>query len=104
MPRASSDALENLSKETPRQVSFGELQGETPGMPDEAATRLEQPLLETRERPVLDSDGQHQPTQEIVQVVGDDAQEQPHLVGSKPVTGEASPVGGRLALSSTQWD
>src|SRR6266852_6115536 len=48
MPRESLDALENLTKEASRQVALGELQGEVPGMPDEASARLEQPLLETR--------------------------------------------------------
>ena len=61
MPRESLDALENLPKETPRQVAFGELQVEVPGMPNEAPARLEQPLLETREGPALDGDGQNEP-------------------------------------------
>src|SRR5436309_2502086 len=52
-PRESLDALENLTKEVPRQVAFGELQGEVPSMPDEASARPEQPLLEAREGPVL---------------------------------------------------
>ena len=37
MPRESSDAQENLPNEIPRQVAFGELQSEVPGMPDEQA-------------------------------------------------------------------
>ena len=35
MPREPLDALENLPKEAPRQVAFGELQGEVSGMSDE---------------------------------------------------------------------
>jgi hypothetical protein len=50
--------LENLTKEVPRQGAFGELQGEVPGMPDEASARPEQPLLEARHGPVLDGDQQ----------------------------------------------
>jgi hypothetical protein len=46
----------------------------------------------------VDRDGQHQPTQEIAEVVGDHAEEQPHLVGPEAVTGKASPVGGGLAF------
>jgi hypothetical protein len=42
VPRAPFDALENLSKEAPRQVAFGELQDEVPGMADQAPTGLEQ--------------------------------------------------------------
>ncbi len=37
MPPESLEALENLTKEGPCQVAFGELQGEVPGMPDEAS-------------------------------------------------------------------
>src|SRR5260370_42386076 len=45
IPWEPLDALENLPKETSRQVAFGELQGEVPGLSDEASARLEQPLL-----------------------------------------------------------
>src|SRR5712691_6185270 len=76
-PRESLDALENLTKEVPRQVASGELQGEVPGMPDEASARPEQPLLEAREGPTLDGDRQDQPTQQIAEVVGDHPEEQP---------------------------
>jgi hypothetical protein len=85
MPRESLDALENLTKEASRQVALGELQGEVPGMPDEASARLEQPLLEAREGPALDGDGQNQPAQQIAEIVGDDPQEQPHLIGPEAV-------------------
>jgi hypothetical protein len=37
VPREPLDPLENLPKEAPRQVAFGELQGEVPGMPDQGA-------------------------------------------------------------------
>jgi hypothetical protein len=61
MPRQSLDAPEDLPKQAVRQVTFGKLQGEVPGMPDEASARLEQPLLEAREGPALDGDRQNQP-------------------------------------------
>jgi len=61
MSCARLDALKNLTKEVPRQVAFGKLQGEVPGMPDEASARPEQPLLEAREEPALDGDRQDQP-------------------------------------------
>jgi hypothetical protein len=67
-------------------------------MPDEPPTRLKQPLLETRERPALDGDGQDEPTQQIAEVIGGDAEQQADLVGPEPVTGEPSPVGGGLSL------
>jgi hypothetical protein len=49
MPRDSLDALENLPKEAPGQVAFGELEEEGPYMPDEVPAGLEQPPLQTRE-------------------------------------------------------
>src|SRR5262249_5829674 len=98
MPGEPLDAPENLPKEAARQVAFGKLQGEVPSMADEASPRLEQPLLETREGPALDGDGQGEPSQQIAEVVGDHAEKQPHLVGPEAVTGQPGPVGGRLAL------
>jgi hypothetical protein len=98
MPRESSDALENLPKATPRQVAFGKLQSEVPGMPDEAAAPLEEPLLKACQRPTLNGWRQDAPSQKIAEVVCDDPEEQSHLVGTKAVAGEPSPVGGGLAL------
>jgi hypothetical protein len=90
MPREPLDALENLPKEASRQVAFGELRGEVPGMPDEASARLEQPLLETRQGPALDGDGQAESTQQIAEVVvGDDAQDQADLVSPEPMKSAA---------------
>ena len=48
---------------------------EVPRMPDQATTGLEEPLLETRQRPALNSQGQDQSAQEIAEVVGDDPEE-----------------------------
>src|SRR2546427_2377898 len=67
-------------------------------MSDEAPAGFEEPLLETRQGPVLDSHGENESAQEIAEVVGDHPEEQPHLIGPEPVTGEAGPVGGGLAL------
>jgi hypothetical protein len=50
VPREPLDAPENLPKEASRQVSFGELHGEVPGMPDEPCAGLEEPLLIDRRR------------------------------------------------------
>jgi|SRR2546425_7945914 len=79
-------------------ASFRRAQREVPGMSDEAPAGLEQPLLQARQRPVLDGERQDQPAQQIAKVVGDHPEEQPDLVGSEAVTGEARPVGGDLAL------
>ena len=67
-------------------------------MPNQAPAGLEQPLLKAREGPVLNGDGENEPAQQVAEVVGDDAEEQPHLIGSKAVTEEPRPVGRGLAL------
>ena len=79
-------------------MAFGQLEDKVPGMPDEAPAGLEQPLLQARQRPVLDGERQDQPAQQLAKVVGDHPEEQPDLVGSEAVTGEARPVSGDLAL------
>jgi hypothetical protein len=86
VPGESLDAPENLPKEGPRQVAFGHLQDEVPGMPNEAPAGLEEPSLETRQRPAPDGEGPDQPTQEIAEVVGDNPEEQAGLIGPEPVT------------------
>src|SRR2546422_10006960 len=63
-------------------------------MSDEAPAGFEEPLLETRQGPVLDGHGENESAQEIAEVVGDHPEEQPHLIGPEPVTGEAGPAGG----------
>ena len=65
MPREAPDAPEDLSKEAPGQVTFGQLEDEVPGVPNESATGLEQPLLQTREGPTLDGDRQNQPSSKL---------------------------------------
>src|SRR5713101_2631688 len=67
-------------------------------MSDEAPAGFEEPLLETRQGPVLDGHGENEPAQESAEAVGDPPEEQPHLIGPEPVTGEAGPVGGGLTL------
>ena len=69
-PREPLDALENLPQEAPCQVAFGKLQDEVPGRSNEASARFEQPLLETRQGPALDGDGQNQLAQQIAEVIG----------------------------------
>ena len=49
MPRESLDAHENLSIQALCQVALGELQDEVPGVPDQAPTSFEQPLLQARQ-------------------------------------------------------
>jgi hypothetical protein len=75
MPRESLDAPENLSKQALRQVAFGQLEDTVQRMPDEAPAGLEEPLLEARQGPALDGEGQDEPPQKIAEVVRDDPQE-----------------------------
>src|SRR5437762_1722372 len=96
MPRESPDALEDLPKEAPGQVTFGQLEDEVPSMPDEPPAGLEESLLETRQRPALDGERQDQSAEEIAEIVGDDPEQQPDLVGPEAMTGEA----GRMSRSS----
>ena len=81
MPPELLDAPEDLPKEALCQVAFGQLQDEVPGMSDEPPAGLEEPLLETRQGPVLDGDGQDEPPQKIAEVVGDDPE---HAYLAKP--------------------
>src|SRR5262249_15386485 len=68
MPREPLDTRHGLLEQGPCQVAFGELQGEVPGMSDEAPARLEQPLLQTRLRPALDGERQGEPPHEIAEI------------------------------------
>ena len=77
MPRESFDAAENLPKEAPCQAALGQLRDKVSGVPNEAATGLEEPLLETRQGPTLDGQGQGQSAQEVAEVVGDDPEAVP---------------------------
>jgi hypothetical protein len=81
MLREPLDAVENPPKEAPCQVALGRLEHELPSIPDEAPAGLEQPLLEPREGPALDGDGQEEPTQQIAEVVGDGPEQQADLIG-----------------------
>src|SRR5215475_1793755 len=67
-------------------------------MSDQAPAGLEEPLLETRQRPTLNGGGQDEPSQQIAKIVGDHPEEEPHLVGPEAVAREARPMGGFLAL------
>jgi len=53
MPPKSRDAAQDLPKEAPGQVTFGQLEDEVPSMPDEPPTGLDESLLEARQGPAL---------------------------------------------------
>jgi hypothetical protein len=58
MPRESLDAPADLPKQALCQVALGQLEHEVLGMADEAATGLEQPQLQARQRPTPNGQGQ----------------------------------------------
>jgi hypothetical protein len=49
---------------------------------------LHQTVLQTRQRPVSEPVWQQQSSPEVAQVLGNDGQPHPHLVGSKPMATE----------------
>ncbi len=57
-----------------------------------------QTLLQTRQRPAFDSSEQCQSPPQITQVVRQQAQREPHLVGAEPMAREASHPYGLLAF------
>src|SRR5580658_6954931 len=57
-------------------------------MLDDPSTGLHQPLLQAGKRPLPDPRGQRQPAPQIPEVIGDDTQPEPHLVGAEAVTGK----------------
>ena len=61
MPCEPLDATDDLRKQTLSQLAFGQLKNEVPGMSNEAPAGLEEPLLQARQGPALDGDGQGQP-------------------------------------------
>jgi len=61
-------------------------------------TCLDQPGLKTGQRPVLHRLRQRQSPHEVAQVVGQNEQPQPHLVGYEFMAGQPGPVQGAFAL------
>ena len=61
---------EDLPNQALRQVAPGQLEPEGPGMSHETPAGLEEPMLQARQGPALDGDGQGDPLQAIAQVVG----------------------------------
>jgi len=62
------------------------------------SSRLHQPLLKAGKRPLSDFLWQHQPPQQIPQVVGKNAEPQPHLIAAKPVAAQPRHLHRLLAL------
>jgi hypothetical protein len=75
IPGEPLDATEDLPKEGPDHVTLGKLEHEVPRMPDQTPAGLEEPMLEARQGPALDGDGQNEPAQQIAEVIGNDPEE-----------------------------
>src|ERR1700675_4993240 len=67
-------------KQPLREVTLRQKQPVISGVLDRASARFHQPLLQARERPVVYSLRQHQPSPQVPQVVGQHAQPQSYLI------------------------
>src|ERR1022692_3809328 len=99
--RQHRDPPHHTPKQPPRQMSFRQKKPVVASMFHLPSTRLHQPLLQTRERPVLDSLGRRQPPPQIPQVVGQQAQRQPHLVRAETMTTQSRHLHRLLPLFSS---
>ncbi len=81
-----------------RQMPFGRQQPVVPRVLCQSSARLHQPLLQTGQRPVFNPGGHSQPAPQVPQVVGRQAQCQPHLVRAETMTGERGHLHRLLAL------
>src|SRR5262245_3902808 len=96
--RQRPDALEHRPEQPARQVTLRQQEPVVAGVLHQAPAGLDEPLLQTGERPAVDPLGQHETPPEIPQVVCEHAELQAHLIGPEPVTGQARPVRGLFAF------
>ena len=87
-----SDLFEHI----PRHHHPSKLEQKPPGMAHQPSTYLDEPRLDTCQRPALYGLRQSQPSEKVAQIVGQDEQPQPHLVSHELVTREPSPIEGVL--------
>ena len=90
--------LQYPAEQIPGHDHFGKLKHQPSGMAHQPSTCLDQPGLHTPQRPVLHRLRQCQPSYEVPQVVGQDEEPQPDLIGHEPVAGETGPVEGIFAF------
>lgn len=72
--RQRPDPPQHLTKQAPVQMPLGQQQPVVPGVLDQSPASLQQPLLQARQRPGVDSLWQHEATPQVAQVVGQQAQ------------------------------
>jgi hypothetical protein len=78
-------------------AALRQLQDELSSMANEPPAGLEEPLLQARQPPALGGERRDQPTQQIAEVIGDDAEQQADLVSPEAVPQKAGPLGGSFA-------
>src|SRR5207302_5367579 len=88
----------NHPEQSPRQVSLRQQQPVIPRMLHEPPARFHQPLLQTRQRPRVNSLRHGEPPPQVPKIVGDDAQGEPHLVRPKPVAAQPRHLHGQFAF------
>src|ERR1017187_1633254 len=76
---------DHAHEQPPCEMALCQHQPVVPCVLDQSAARLHQPLLQTGQRPVLGLLRQHQPPPEVSQVVGDEAQPEPHFIRPEPM-------------------
>src|ERR1035437_1699859 len=96
--RQPGDPPEHTAKQPFRQMALRQQQPIIAAFFPQPPAGLPQPLLQAGQRPVLDLLGQRQPPPQIPQVVGQQAQREPHLVGAETMAREASHLYRLLAL------
>jgi hypothetical protein len=90
--------LQYPAEHIPGHNLFCKLKHQPSGTAHQPSTYLDQPSLYTPQRPVLHRLRQCQPSYEVPQVVGQDEEPQPHLIGHEPVAGETGPIESVLPL------
>ena len=80
------DPIEHFIEHIPCHHYLSKLKHEPPRMAYQTSTYLDEPRLNTGQRPVFYSFRQSQPTYEVTQIVSQDEQPQPHLIGYELVT------------------
>jgi hypothetical protein len=87
--RQSLNPPHHAPKELPRQAALCQQQPVVASVLDQPTSRLHQPLLHSRQRPLLDPLRQHQAPPQVPQVSCDHAQPQAHLIGPEPMATQA---------------
>jgi len=100
MPREWLDWPDDLAKHVLGQVALGKI----PGMPDKASAGLEQSLLETRQRPAPDGDGQSEPRPSYAAIVPTPGAAPQHFHIKWEIS-ETMPSGSEASLSqdAARW-